>query len=59
MKEKKLKNNNSNKIKTLFLSNTQLVSDKEMNEIINNKNLILNLQKGLQDIKKNKYIIIK
>lgn len=39
----------------IYLTNDMYVSDKEMEEIINDKNLSKSLKKGLIDIKKGNY----
>ncbi|MDH5718835.1 MAG: CopG family transcriptional regulator [Spirochaetia bacterium] len=41
-----------------YLTNETYVSDEEMSEILSNSELINNLEKGLQDIKKGKYKIV-
>lgn len=42
-----------------FLIEDSFVSDHEMNEIINDKKLILSLRKGVKDIIKGRYKIVK
>ncbi|HED06555.1 MAG TPA: CopG family transcriptional regulator [Ignavibacteria bacterium] len=41
-----------------YLSSNSYVSDNEMDEIVNDDNLKKGLKKGLQDIKKGKYIVV-
>jgi uncharacterized protein (DUF1778 family) len=41
-----------------YLSSTEYVSDKEMNEIRNDKQLINNLQKGIEESKNGDYTIV-
>ncbi len=41
-----------------YLSSNSYVSDSEMNEIINDKNLKDGLRKGMDDVKNGNYIIV-
>ena len=41
-----------------YLSSNSYVSDNEMNEILNDKNLMDGLRKGMDDIKKGNYVIV-
>ena len=41
-----------------YLESSSFVSDEEMQEILENKNLIRNLQDSLKDIEKGKYRIV-
>jgi len=41
-----------------YLSSNSYVSDNEMNEILNDKNLIDGLRKGMDDVKKGNYVIV-
>jgi len=41
-----------------YLENSSFVSDEEMQEILENKNLIRNLQDSLKDIEEKKYRIV-
>lgn len=41
-----------------YLENSSFVSDEEMQEILENKNLIRNLQDSLKDIEEGKYRIV-
>jgi len=41
-----------------YLSSNSYVSDNEMNEILNDKNLMDGLKKGMDDVKKGNYVIV-
>ena len=41
-----------------YLSSNSYVSDNEMDEILNDKNLIDGLRKGMDDVKKGNYVIV-
>ena len=41
-----------------YLTNESFVSDEEMEDILNDKNLVDSLRKGREDIKKGKYKIV-
>ena len=41
-----------------YLASSQYVSDAEMNEILNDKELVKNLEKGLEEAKNGEYVIV-
>ena len=41
-----------------YLTSSQYVSDNEMEEILNDKELVKNLEIGLEEVKKGDYIIV-
>jgi len=41
-----------------YLTSSQYVSDNEMNEILNDKELVKNLEIGLEEVKNGDYVIV-
>ena len=41
-----------------YLTSSEYVSDEEMNEILNDKELVKNLEKGLEEVKKGEFTIV-